>query len=248
MAGCAGPTETAQPDDAVNPGELGLGIDLGNSGVKTVSYVITGSAGFHLVGSVGVTKSRKLATRIGAIPAALGYTVVLSADATDPPATCTGAATFDVTPGETTPVEMTLQCLEINAELNTCPVIDGLSALPNQVAVGGVVALSADVRDPDSGPAPLSYNWSTSIGSLTSSSANAALTCSSPGVATVTLIAGDGSSSCMTSQTVNVTCGEASNAVVAAAAPVPAPFMALLGAQLLALGAYFSRRPRKRSA
>ena len=244
--GCSDPTGSAQVD-AAGPGELGLGIDLGNSGIKNVAYVITGSAGFHLVGDLDVSKSSKLATRIGAIPAALGYTVTLSAQASEPPATCSGSASFDVTAGETTPVDLTLQCVEVNAVFNTCPVIDGLSALPNQVAVGGVVALSADVRDPDSGPAALSYNWSTSAGSLNSSGSSATLTCSSQGVATVTLTAGDGDASCTNSQTVNVTCGEPT-APPAVAAPVPKPFMALLGAQLLALGAYFSSRSRKRAA
>lgn len=244
--GCAEAPETAQTD-AATAGELGLGIDLGDSGVKKVDYVITGSGGFSKVGSVDVSKSSKIATRIGALPAATAYTVVLSAEATEPPSTCTGSAGFDVTPGETTPVDVTLQCVEINADLNTCPVIDGLSALPNQVAIGGTITLSAEVHDPDLGPSPLSYDWTTTTGALSSSGAGATLTCSTDGMATVTLTVRDGGTDCISAQSVTVTCGDASRPV-AQAAPLPTPFVALLGAQLLALGGYLSGRRRKRSA
>ena len=243
-AGCSGAPEAAQTD-ASKSGELGLGIELGNSGVSKVDYVITGSGGFSKHGLIDVSKSSKVATRIGALPVATGYTLVLSAEATEPPSTCTGSTSFDVTAGETTPVDVTLQCVEINAELNTCPVIDGLSALPNQVALGGVVTLNAEVRDPDSGPMPISYDWSTTAGTLASSGAGATLTCSAAGVATVTLTVADGGTDCASSQTVTVTCGEPNNAV-ATPAPVPTPFVALLATQLLAFGAYLSGRARKR--
>lgn len=246
LSGCSAAPETAAVD-AVKPGELGLAIELGSSGIRSVDYVITGSGGFTKIGSVDVSKSSKISTRIGALPAATGYTIALSADATEPPSTCTGSAGFDVTAGETTPVDLTLQCVEINAELNTCPVIDGLSALPNQVALGGVITLNAEVRDPDSGPLPITYDWSTTAGVLAGAAPTATLTCSTAGSATVTLTVGDGGNDCASSQSVTVTCGEASDGVAAHPAPVPTPFTVLLATQLLALGVYVGSRTRKRA-
>jgi hypothetical protein len=245
-SGCSAAPEVAQTD-ASTVGELSIGIELGNSGVEKVDYVITGSGGFSKVGSIDVSQSSQIATRIGALPAATAYTVVLSAETTEPPSTCTGSATFDVTPGETTPVDVTLQCVEINADLNTCPVIDGLSTLPNQVALGGVITLSGEVHDPDLGPSPVSYDWTTTTGALSTSGAGATLTCSTDGTATVTLTVRDGGPDCVSAQSVTVICGDASPPV-AQAAPLPSPFVALLGAQLLALGGYLSGRRRKRAA
>jgi hypothetical protein len=239
VSGCSAPSETP-PFGETQPGELGLGVEVGSTGIKDVDYVVTGPGGFHKLGSVDVTRSTKVSTRISNLPAATGYTIVLSATATEPPATCTGSAGFDVTPGVTTPLDLTMECVEVNADFNTCPVIDELSALPNQVSVGGSVTLHASVHDPDSGPSPLSYDWSTSAGTLTSSGANATLTCTADGTATITLRTTDGGADCATSQIVTVTCGTATPTQ----APVPAPFVALLAAQLLAVGVRGVRKKR----
>jgi hypothetical protein len=245
LVGCSAAPGSEQTADEP-AGELRLGLELGNSGVQSVDYVITGSAGFSKVGSIDVSKSSTIAARIGALPVASGYSIVLSAEATEPPATCTGSAGFDVTAGETTPVDVSLQCVEVNAEFNTCPVIDDLSALPNQVALGGAITLNASVHDSDSGPQPVSHTWTTTSGALTSSGANATLTCSSAGVATVTLSIDDGGADCASSQSVLVTCGEPA-AVEPQPAPVSTPFVLLLAAQLLGFGAYRSGRGRKSS-
>ncbi len=241
LSACAGPSETPRLGDT-DSGELGLGVQVGSTGIENIDWVVTGASGFARHGHVDVSHSSKVSTRIGNLPAAAGYTIVLSATATDPPATCTGSAGFDVAPGETTPVDLMMECVEVNANFNTCPVIDELSALPNQVDVGGTVTLNATVRDPDSGPLPLSYSWSTTLGSLTSSGSGATLTCDAPGTALVTLQSTDGGTDCSVAQSVSVTCGKATE--VAQPAPVPAPFVALLAAQLLALGVHRSRRKR----
>lgn len=244
LAGCSAAPGSAQTD-GTPAGELALALQLGSSGVKSVDYVITGSAGFTKVGSIDVSKSSTIAARIGALPVASDYTIVLSAEATDPPATCSGSAGFDVAAGETTPVDLTLQCVEVNADFNTCPAIDDMSALPNQVALGGVVTLSASAHDSDAGPQPISYTWSTTAGTLTSSGANATLTCSAAGVATVTLSINDGGTDCASEQSVTVTCGEP-GAVEPQPVPVSGPLVLLLAAQLFGLGAYRSRRKPSR--
>jgi hypothetical protein len=243
LTGCSAPSENAKLGET-EPGELGLGVQVGSTGIREVNWVVTGKSGFAKHGSVDVSHSSKVATRIGNLPAASGYTIVLSATATEPPATCTGSAGFDVTPGATTPVDLTMECVEVNADFNTCPLIDELSALPNQVAVGGTITLVSTVRDPDSGPTPLSYSWSTTAGSLTSSGKNAALLCTAAGTAVVTLQTTDGGTDCSVAQSVTVTCGNAPPAEVAQQAPVPLPFAALLAAQLLALGVHRGRRKR----
>jgi len=242
LASCSGPSETPQLGET-SAGEVGLGVEVGSTGIQQVDYVVTGASGFTKLGSVDVSRSSKVSTRIANLPAASGYTIVLSATATDPPANCTGSAGFDVTPGVTTPVDLTLECVEVNADLDTCPVIDELSALPNQVSVGGTIALHAEVRDPDSGPSPPTYDWSTTAGTLAGSGANVTLACTAAGTATVTLQTSDGGTDCAVSQSVTVTCGNPTNEV-AQPAPVPAPFAVLLAAQLLALGVRSSRKQR----
>ena len=76
--------------------------------------------------------------------------------------TCTGSATFNVVARATAAVPVSLTCRDtsnagsilINGAVTFCPVIDGLSANPDNVVVGSSLALGAAVRNPDGGAEP----------------------------------------------------------------------------------------------
>jgi arylsulfatase A-like enzyme len=74
-------------------------------------------------------------------------------------------------------------------------VIDELTVTPLTVFVGSTITLTGVGRDPDKGPSPLSYYWSTTGGVISDPiHANATLTSATPGTFTVKLTVSDGES------------------------------------------------------
>ena len=123
------------------------------SGVSldTVSYSITGPASFARSGTIDVSHS---ADRLGhhRRPARWrGLHDRADVDARLAARQCAGSAPFSVTAGATTGVTVHLQCHEapttgsvlVNGTINQCAVVDGLSASPAEVRVGGSIALAA---------------------------------------------------------------------------------------------------------
>ena len=99
--------------------------------------------------------------------------------------------------------------VSINGALNTCPVIDAIGSNPGEALVGTTIALTSTAHDTDNGPAPLSYQWLASSGTLSSStSPTPALTCTSPGTVLLTLTVSDGdpSSGCADVLTEKIVC------------------------------------------
>src|SRR6185369_8371865 len=142
-------------------GSVGLQLQLAfGMTLNTVSYTITGPAGFTRAGTVDVSNSSTLSVVIGGIPFGTGYQISLHGTTTDGQAVCAGSATFDVSSAGTTTVPVHLTCdvrpvngsILVNGTLNTCPRIDSLGASPAEVAVGGTIALSASAFDADNGP------------------------------------------------------------------------------------------------
>lgn len=210
-------TDAAQSDSDRN-GEIGLALQL-QSGVtvNTVSYTINGPGTFSKTGSIDVSNSSTISTVISAIPAGTGASITLTATSTDGSTQCAGSASFNVTARATTTVNVHLTCHEaartgsalVNGNLNICPTIDGISASPSEVLVGGSVSVGVTAHDSDMMPSPLSYHWTASSGTL--SDANAAsprFTCTTAGNATLTVTASDGDSAanCADSGTVTVKC------------------------------------------
>jgi hypothetical protein len=200
--------------------------------VNTASYMITGPNSFMKNGTIDLSASSTLTATIGGIPAGMGYQITLSATATDGATNCGGSATFNATAGQTVMVVVPLTCHEpartgsvsVTGVLNICPVIDGITALPAEVTVGGSIALSAAAHDTDAGPSPLTYAWQTNAGTLANpTSATPSLTCTAPGKATVSLSVSDGDplQSCAATLSVDVTCTGIVTGVVASAALVP---------------------------
>ncbi len=127
---------------------------------------------------------------------------------------CAGATTFNVVAGATTPVSVHLTCVEaphtgsvlVNGTINVCPTVDGLSATPAEVFVGSSLGLAAAAHDSDGAPARLAYHWTTTGGTLGAADVqNPLLTCTAPGVFTVSFTATDGDCSGIASVTVTCT-------------------------------------------
>src|SRR5262252_3422084 len=169
--------------------------------LDAVNYAITGPASFAKTGTIDVSQSATLTATIGGIPAGRGFTIALSGDTVGGTASCAGAAAFDITAAQTTRVTVDLKCHEaprtgsvlVIGRLNVCPVIDGITALPDEVNVGASVSLTAAAHDSDAGPAPLHYQWSAPSGTFDDPSTTSPLfTCTSAGPVTVTLTVFDG--------------------------------------------------------
>jgi hypothetical protein len=214
VAGCG---DTLKGDDGVGAVKMSLDIAPGIT-VATVSYSVTGPNNFSKSGTVDVSKSTTISGIISPIPAGSPYNLSLNATATDGTTMCAGSASgIAVNPGKTTNATVHLTChaqphnggIQVNGNLNVCPLLDGIQALPAETSVGGVISLSASASDPDNAPMPLSYLWSASSGTLSSTTAPApTLTCTAAGSVTVTLTVSDGDATtgCPATLSATVTC------------------------------------------
>jgi len=227
------PSTVASGEDAERVGALGLKLQIAPGlTLNAVSYVITGPGGFTKNGSIDLSGSSTLSATIGGIPAGNGYSIQLTGTATDGSTSCLGSASFNVVARATTAVKVSLDCHEtpkngsvgVTGALNVCPVVDELSATPNEVLIGSSIALTGSAHDSDAGPSPLAYHWTATSGTL--SDANAAkpsFTCTAVGPVTLTLSASDGDTAtgCADSLTAVVNCSVNLSGVVTATAFVP---------------------------
>jgi len=204
--------------DSDRTGELGLALQLQPGvAINSVSYTIAGPGTFSKTGSIDVSTSTTISATISPIPAGTGASITLSASTADGVSQCAGSASFNVVAHATTSVSVHLTCHEtvktgsvlVNGSLNQCPAIDGISASPAEVLVGGSVALGVAAHDSDSAPSPLSYHWTASSGALSDASvATPRFTCTSAGTASISVSASDGdtAANCADSGTVTVKC------------------------------------------
>ncbi|MCL2448398.1 MAG: hypothetical protein FWD17_05575, partial [Polyangiaceae bacterium] len=219
--GCSSGTSTrsgtgAPVGEGARTGTIGLALQAGGVTFNTVSYTIANTNGFSKSGAIDVSSATQIAATIGGLPAGDGYTISLSAASVDGSEQCLGSAPFAVTVGTTTAVTVHLACRQpattgsvtVNGTLNLCPNVDSLSATPNQANVGSSVSIAAVASDPDNGPSALTYGWTASSGTVADpTSASTTFTCTAAGTATLTLSASDGDPACVTTSTVQVTCG-----------------------------------------
>ena len=168
--------------------------------LNSVAYTVTGN-GFTKTGAIDTSVSPTISGTIGGIPAGKGYTITLTATSVEGGATFTGSATFDVTAGGTTSVTIHLNgggktgngSVVVNGTINVSPRLDEVTVTPQTVFVGGSIKLAAVGSDPDSGPSPLTYYWSTTGGVIdTPTGPNATLTSATPGTFTITVTVSDG--------------------------------------------------------
>ncbi len=203
FAACsAEPGSHASNTDADRSSSIGLELQLASGlTLDQASYTITGTGGFSLSGDIDISNSQTLSAVISGLPAGTGYTITLSGNTTDGGTRCAGSASFDVVAHETTPVTVSLAChqasstgsVSVNGTVNICPSLDGISASPAEVKLGGSIELSATASDADSAPAPLTYAWSAASGTFDDASAAApTFTCTAPGPVDITLTVSDG--------------------------------------------------------
>src|SRR6266498_3454697 len=185
--------------------------------VDSAWYSIDGPAGFAKSGTINLVSSTTLSTTIGGLPSGNGFTLSITADAAGGKAMCGGSATFNVAVGASTPVPVHIVCHEppragsisVNGTINICPAVDGVSANPAQVVVGGSIALSVAAHDADASPAALAYQWTASAGALTDgTTASPTFTCGAPGHVTISVTASDGDTAagCPATGAVQVLC------------------------------------------
>lgn len=209
-------TQNSAPEQAT--GSVGLALTIGSGTVlNSVSYTVTGPNGFTKSDSINVANSTTISATISGLPAGTGYTVTLTGTSTDGSTSCSGTGSFSVVAHQTGMVSVNLDCHEaprtgsvsVNGVVNVCPVIDGIGANPGEALVGTTVALTAMAHDSDAGPAPLAYAWSTTSGTLSSTSAqNPTFTCTAPGAAKITLAVSDGDTAagCADTSSVTINC------------------------------------------
>lgn len=211
---CGGPDGSGDPGTLTDTGNVELALKVADGiELDTVYYEITGN-GFSKSGDVPVSRSGTLRIRVGGIPVGEGYLITLRAEGAEE-VTCEGSEQFDVSRGRTTSAHVTLMCrvpggkgsVLVTGEFNVCPVIDGVTVLPEETEVGGAIQFAAEASDSDEAPTALSYEWTASSGNLGDASTPATeFVCTAPGVATVTLTVSDGA--CEESVAVPVTCTE----------------------------------------
>ena len=198
-------------------GSIKLMLAAGGATFASFSYTITGPFGFSKTGSLDVSASAKLSGVIGGLPAGSGFKVSLTGTSIDGLTQCAGSAIFSVAARGTTPVSLTLDChqptktgsIGVTGTFNICPTIQSISANPGEVLGGSSSSITSMAVDPDGGPSPLSYHWTATSGSFSdATSPNPTYTCTTSGLATLTLMVSDGDpqASCADTGTVQVTC------------------------------------------
>ena len=205
MVSCADPrTESATIALTISPGVT----------ISTATYWVIAPDSKVTTGTVAVGSSTTVRVILSGLPTGTGYQLIVSGMASDGVTGCSGSTTFS-SPTPSTGVGVTLTCAAppapgqvlVSTSVNTCPVIDGVSASPSSVAVGSAMALQATAHDPDSAPSPLTYLWSASGGSLTAGTGpTATFTCAQVGIFTISVGASDGDATCGGAQTFTVTC------------------------------------------
>ena len=197
-------------------GSLSASLTLSpTASLNTANYAISGPNAFARAGSIDVSHSQTISATIGGIPAGNGYNVSISGTATDGLTTCSGSATFSITPKATTILSIKIQCREpartggvqINGTVNVCPVVDAVGANPGEVMVGFASAISSAAHDSDGKPSALTYSWVASSGMLAGATTpNPTLNCTAVGASTLTLTVSDGD--CTDTGAVTVICSQ----------------------------------------
>ena len=185
--------------------------------ISSVNYTVTDAMGAVVVSDV-LDVSNPLATASVAISlrAGTGYSIAMTAT-TSGGSSCTGSATFNVVAAQTAPVALTLTCgsggnggegnghVVIDATVvsggGSCPDILTATVGPLQVALGGSIALKATASAMD-----VSFSWTSTSGTIAApTAASTTLTCTTLGMAQVTLTVSRGEI-CSDSETFSVNC------------------------------------------
>jgi phospholipase C len=254
IVGSCGAERSTSTTNNAGLGSVDIALVQGGVTLTSVSYAISGPNGFSKSGSIDVASSATLSAVIGGLPAGNGFTITLTATATDGTTTCGGSAQFNVTAGTVTKVSVTLDChqaprtgsIAVTGTVNICPNLDSLSASPAEVAVGSSLSLSAAADDPDNGPSPLAYSWTASGGTLTgANTASPSLECTSTGTVTVSVTVSDGDplASCAAQGSVQVTCSGHNDAALLVPTATPIKHVVVVFGENISYDHYFATYP-----
>jgi hypothetical protein len=239
-SGCLSPDSSMPPTPvpAASVGAVKLQLNLAGANVLEISYTLLRAGSVDRTGTFIVDGMiGDFNAVIGALPPSDHYAITFrgesrhaTAGVTTP---CSGAATFGVTPGQTTLLGVRIRCQDV-VETGTndaggsgaaggaadsgssggsggsvsptqqCPSINAVRAVPNEAPVGKTVVLKSDVNVSDH----VLYAWTSNVGLITDASApKASFLCTEVGVATVTLKVWDDDAGCLgESVFVYVTC------------------------------------------
>ena len=144
--GCA---PAATPNDH-GQGQVSLGLNLaGNVSVASIHYLLSGALGYQLSGDIDLRATGRATLLVGGLPVGKGYRVALSALSTDRTVRCQGAASFDVTRGATSGVDVEVSCDAADAAtsltFDVCPVLLGTWSSAASARVGGTISVAAAV-------------------------------------------------------------------------------------------------------
>jgi hypothetical protein len=185
--------------------------------LSSASYDVLAPDGQITTGAVAVGSTSDVPVPIGSLPVANGYLLIVSGVASNGSVGCSGQTPFDVTDSGATTIVVHLTCgqspatgqLLVSGSVNICPLIDGVSATPASARIGASMALAAPAHDDDSSPGPLTYSWSATGGTLSSTtSPTPSLTCTAAGTVTLTVTVSDGDPTCVDQMSFDVNCTE----------------------------------------
>ena len=211
LPACSPPSGSAEHEAQSAALTISPGVTL-----TSATWWLIAPSGTTTTGTVNVGSSKTVLVLLSGLPAATTYQLVVSGVASDGITGCSGSKTF-TTPPPSTGVAVTLSCATppdagqalLTTNVNSCPVIDGVSANPSSAKVGATMALGVMAHDPDSGPAALTYQWSASSGTLSgSTTASPTFICTQPGTVTLTVSPSDGDPGCGVNLPFTVACTE----------------------------------------
>ena len=132
------PIASAPAAESNAVGSIELGLALGDSNIRAVSYSIIGNQ-FQTTGVIDVSRSTQIASEIGGIPFGTNYVVTLTAASADGPSTtCSGSASFDVTSQAPVNVPVHVTCKEQKAVAATPAPLPGRASFALCLALLGV--------------------------------------------------------------------------------------------------------------
>jgi hypothetical protein len=196
-------------------GTIGLALELAPGiTLEEATYTIRGPGGYERAVTIRLGTGTKLATFIGGTPPGSGYVLDVTGTSTEGSATCVGtSAPFEVVAGQTTMVNLRLQCFEqertgniqVGGAVNFCAAVDTLTVSTSQALVGQTIALTSATHDRTPGPGPISYQWTATTGTFEDATAlHPIFLCNHAGPTTITLSVSDGD--CGDSHSITVTC------------------------------------------
>jgi len=214
---------TLSPNSDV--GSVGLAITLPSGAiVSTVHYSVKNSTSTEVAqGDIPVADTGStISLVIGGIAAGTGYTVTLSATASDGSSCLGTSAPFTVTANASSAVNVLLLCRGVtgtgtvtaSGQIDNCPAVASYVVSPLATGVSGHISVNASGTDLDASDT-VTYAWTATAGSFnTPGSASATFTCpATSGPVTLTITVSDNvapgttTPKCSTSKSIIVSCG-----------------------------------------